>query len=846
MDRATGLTDAYVKPQLKGVAFDPQQTSIQRKTLNPVWDQHCKCDVTDDCLLQDEPLQLRVFDYDVLSADDVIGTVYVHLNSLYEGVDRQQRRTEEGGQKQKKKISGWFPIYDTLRGICGELQVTVYIAHIMDHNPVEDSSVGVQVLSASTPPDSYTITECLGLVDELLVEDDPEYNWQDTFRSSRSSNDARQLLFHSMDGKLRRQIGRKVTDCGGNALLGYQTHFDLENNFIIARGIGTAVSLERNAPGLDAGSGSAERDGGPLMIQRHLSKSIETEPEGAEGSSESVPSSGAPSGHLGPMRGDGEAILEPLRELEPLTQAQLRTLQRSKRDKRERYRANLRQEILLFSMQEFSPGVIVVLGGMVAARSVKVIGQEGGKQERVVEVRDAWWNELRAEIKTHARSLDCCHVIGYSETATISEDGVCVLSASGTAAILDQAGSGLRRSHSVTPMQAGMPGAASPTTDQASNGNGAAKIRSKREAISKCGLCHIPYSHRSPPFSMRLVLCSCCGSKYVPDVLLATVEVPEETGIQGQGQLLEVHVCRVRQASKNLNGVEYNATRISELMPFMEYDLHKQIMSKLKIRSHNAVFGLRTVLCIGESMVTCVATGTSVLLSALPIPQPLEFMRTDVRTDAYQTSHHVRMLMNQSNDNRQAAQKARDEANEQAALTRDCADDSSSDSSTSSSSDSEDGGNKPAYVLEIDDDQGERDLIALWEEPLACVEGVCSTGRMPFADDNVPRAMSNIQLLTLFRRVTLTHPKEFGGCLAKLYQEVLLSLCLRLRSLSKSLVLCGLKTHISLHEDSTLQLGIVTMSQVRSEPRADDSSSSPKAEDGTVPRSGEEAGSEGA
>jgi hypothetical protein len=34
-----------------------------------------KCDVTDDCLLQDEPLQLRIFDYDVLSSDDVIGTV---------------------------------------------------------------------------------------------------------------------------------------------------------------------------------------------------------------------------------------------------------------------------------------------------------------------------------------------------------------------------------------------------------------------------------------------------------------------------------------------------------------------------------------------------------------------------------------------------------------------------------------------------------------------------------------------------------------------------------------------------------------------------------------------------
>ena len=88
------------------------------------------------------------------------------------------------------------------------------------------------------------------------------------------------------------------------------------------------------------------------------------------------------------------------------------------------------------SMQEFPSGMLICVGGMVAARSVKVVGQEG-KQERAVEARDAWWGELREEIKTHTRSLDCCHVIGYTETTSITEEGVCVLSATGTAAILD-------------------------------------------------------------------------------------------------------------------------------------------------------------------------------------------------------------------------------------------------------------------------------------------------------------------------------------------------------------------------------------------------------------------------
>ena len=90
-----------------------------------------KCDVADDCLLQDEPLQLRVFDKDLFSADDVIGTVYVHCNSLYEGLGDRKTREDH----QKRQIHGWFPIYDTMRGICGELKVTVYIQHIMDFNP---------------------------------------------------------------------------------------------------------------------------------------------------------------------------------------------------------------------------------------------------------------------------------------------------------------------------------------------------------------------------------------------------------------------------------------------------------------------------------------------------------------------------------------------------------------------------------------------------------------------------------------------------------------------------------------------------------------------------------------
>jgi hypothetical protein len=42
----------HVQPQLKGVVFEPAQTSTARKTLNPVWHEQLRCDVSDDCLLQ--------------------------------------------------------------------------------------------------------------------------------------------------------------------------------------------------------------------------------------------------------------------------------------------------------------------------------------------------------------------------------------------------------------------------------------------------------------------------------------------------------------------------------------------------------------------------------------------------------------------------------------------------------------------------------------------------------------------------------------------------------------------------------------------------------------------------
>jgi hypothetical protein len=79
-------------------------------------------------------------------------------------------------------------------------------------------------------------------------------------------------------------------------------------------------------------------------------------------------------------------------------------------------------------------GFIVHFGATVSARSVKLLEKTTEKDE--METRDSWFNELRMEIRGHAKSLGCNVILGYSETTTVSDD-VTVLSAAGTAAVIN-------------------------------------------------------------------------------------------------------------------------------------------------------------------------------------------------------------------------------------------------------------------------------------------------------------------------------------------------------------------------------------------------------------------------
>ncbi|XP_013383094.1 synaptotagmin-6-like [Lingula anatina] len=82
MDVFGGFSDPYVKMFLRPEPDSKlRQSSIKRRTLNPVYNEYFKFPVTFD-ELREKTLFVHVYDYDKFSRNDIIGEVSVHLDSI--------------------------------------------------------------------------------------------------------------------------------------------------------------------------------------------------------------------------------------------------------------------------------------------------------------------------------------------------------------------------------------------------------------------------------------------------------------------------------------------------------------------------------------------------------------------------------------------------------------------------------------------------------------------------------------------------------------------------------------------------------------------------------------------
>ncbi|XP_036311786.1 C2 domain-containing protein 5 isoform X14 [Pipistrellus kuhlii] len=767
MDRASDLTDAFVEVKFGNTTF---KTDVYLKSLNPQWNSEWFKFEVDDEDLQDEPLQITVLDHDTYSANDAIGKVYIDIDPLLYS-------------EAATVISGWFPIYDTIHGIRGEINVVVKVDLFNDLNRFRQSSCGVKFFCTTSIPKCYRAVIIHGFVEELVVNEDPEYQWIDRIRTPRASNEARQRLISLMSGELQRKIGLKVLEMRGNAVVGYLQCFDLEGESgLVVRAIGTACTLDKlSSPAAflpACNSPSKDMKESPLVHPpSHGCRSTHNSPiHTATGSrltqnfSVSVPTliyTGMGSGSAGKEGGPFKALLR------QQTQSALE-----------------QREFPFFTLTAFPPGFLVHVGGVVSARSVKLLDRIHNPDEP--ETRDAWWAEIRQEIKSHAKALGCHAVVGYSESTSICEE-VCILSASGTAAVLN------------------------PRFLQDGTVESCLEQRLEENLPAGCGFCHIPYDELNMPFPAHLTYCYNCRKQKVPDVLFTTIDLPTDATVIGKGCLIQARLCRLKKKAQ----AEANATAISNLLPFMEYEVHTQLMNKLKLKGMNALFGLRIQITVGENMLMGLASATGVYLAALPTPGGIQ-IAGKTPSDGGSYEQHVSHMQKKINDtiakNKELYEINPPEISEEiigspipeprqrSRLLR-----SQSESSDEVTELDLSHGKKDAFVLEIDDTDAMEDVHSLLTDvPPPSGFYSCNTEIMP----GINNWTSEIQMFTSVRVIRLSSLNLTNQALNKnfndLCENLLKSLYFKLRSMIPC-CLCHVNFTVSLPEDELIQVTVTAV-----------------------------------
>uniref|UniRef100_A0A5F4VZV0 C2 domain-containing protein 5 n=1 Tax=Callithrix jacchus TaxID=9483 RepID=A0A5F4VZV0_CALJA len=787
MDRASDLTDAFVEVKFGNTTF---KTDVYLKSLNPQWNSEWFKFEVDDEDLQDEPLQITVLDHDTYSANDAIGKVYIDIDPLLYS-------------EAATVISGWFPIYDTIHGIRGEINVVVKVDLFNDLNRFRQSSCGVKFFCS----------------------------------------------------ELQRKIGLKVLEMRGNAVVGYLQCFDLEGESgLVVRAIGTACTLDKlsspaaflpacNSPSKEMKEIPFNEDPNPnthssgpstpLKNQTYSfspSKSYSRQSSSSDTDLSLTPKTApypqgpriylcpsSPSLSCGSLHLKKSCLLLSESSLIPHHSSLVSPVLRKSVSFSEElflaasgmgsgsagkeggpFKALLRQqtqsaleqrEFPFFTLTAFPPGFLVHVGGVVSARSVKLLDRIHNPDEP--ETRDAWWAEIRQEIKSHAKALGCHAVVGYSESTSICEE-VCILSASGTAAVLN------------------------PRFLQDGTVEGCLEQRLEENLPTRCGFCHIPYDELNMPFPAHLTYCYNCRKQKVPDVLFTTIDLPTDATVIGKGCLIQARLCRLKKKAQ----AEANATAISNLLPFMEYEVHTQLMNKLKLKGMNALFGLRIQITVGENMLMGLASATGVYLAALPTPGGIQIAGKTPNDGSYE--QHISHMQKKINDtiakNKELYEISPPEISEEiigspipeprqrSRLLR-----SQSESSDEVTELDLSHGKKDAFVLEIDDTDAMEDVHSLLTDvPPPSGFYSCNTEIMP----GINNWTSEIQMFTSVRVIRLSSLNLTNQALNKnfndLCENLLKSLYFKLRSMIPC-CLCHVNFTVSLPEDELIQVTVTAV-----------------------------------
>ncbi|KAF4532893.1 hypothetical protein B566_EDAN001497 [Ephemera danica] len=470
-------------------------------------------------------------------------------------------------------------------------------------------------------------------------------------------------------------------------------------------------------------------------------------------------------------------------------------------------------EYPFLTMTKYPPGFILRLGGMVSSRSVKLLERTTSTEDH--ESRDAWWNELRMEVRSHARALACNVVLGYREHSSICED-VCVLSASGTAALISvnhnlipQPNANKDIHQSQDSMFVSSEAGDSIPMEEKPSTKSKASTENKDDKIPQCAFCHVPYSTTNAPMPVNLLKCAVCRQGKVPDILLTTIEPPEGALITGRGCLIQAHVFRLKRDARG----ELNAMEISNGLPFLEYELNRSLINKLRVKGMNSIFNLKVQVSIGERLLVGIATGTAVFLTALPAP-PLP------RVNTHQTFNKKKDadLAEMQKKLQETSRRNREQFCVQPLPTPLHDKQSCESRSTSDSDESEEDlpeleltiGNKDVYVLEVVDAQ-DVNVVSLLIEPR-------TPDGFEVVNTEIVPGLSNLEIVCNLQMFTQVWRARMNTCqgsksLSKHFHRLQQSLYFKLRKMVPCAV-CHMEFNVELPEPDEIQITVLDESEM--------------------------------
>ncbi|XP_015108947.1 uncharacterized protein LOC107035843 isoform X2 [Diachasma alloeum] len=492
-------------------------------------------------------------------------------------------------------------------------------------------------------------------------------------------------------------------------------------------------------------------------------------------------------------------------------------------------------EYPFITMQYYPPGFVLHIGGLVSARSVKLIERITNLEEP--EGRDAWWKEIRMEVRSHARALGCNVVLGYKEEISICDD-VCVLNASGTAAVINLLNTSQDQEILLNKTQTpSVTNALDNDKEKNSQKNVVTKNEKSEEVPvvvcqnqtvkikrisdsndheisssyipfqSACSLCHLPYNESSVPFRVDVSKCVICRRYKVPDVLFTTIELPDNIPTTGRGCFLQATVCKNK---RDLRG-ELNAKEISDCLPFLEYELHSLLLNKLKVKGMNAIFGLKVQVSIGERLVIGMAVGTAVFLTALPIPSIPKIASANSWHNEEQLGEIQKNLIETVKKNREyyRLKPITDIENGRAVTTSD------TDDSDEELPDLDLGaGTKDACVLEVDDVEDMDRINLLMDDRPPDDFHVVNTQSIPGLEDL--EIVRNLQMFTQISRAKIP-AGQFASMPSKYFARILQTIFFKLRRMVPC-ALCDMQFKVALPEQDEIQLTVVGMALGLGEP----------------------------